>query len=60
MYMGIYTVDPGLDTALYETIVGIEMKDMNHIKPEDQHNMKKVPSCDDLKKMSININMIKN
>ena len=56
MYMGIYTMEPTLATALYEVIVGVEMKE---IKPDEGVQIKKVPSCDDLKKMAININMIK-
>ena len=54
--MGIYTVEPSLARALYEVIVGVEMKE---IKLEEVEQIKKVPSCDDLKKMAININMIK-
>ena len=54
--MGIYTMESTLATALYEVIVGVEMKE---IKPDEEEQIKKVPSCDDLKKMAININMIK-
>ncbi len=56
MYTGIYTMESSLARALYEVIVGVEMKE---IKPEEGEQIKKVPSCDDLKKMAININMIK-
>ena len=56
MYMGAYTVDPSLAIALYETVVGIEMKE---IKSKEGDEIKKVPSCDDLKKIAININMVK-
>tara|TARA_B100000029_G_scaffold510280_1_gene601378 strand:- start:1872 stop:2039 length:168 start_codon:yes stop_codon:yes gene_type:complete len=54
--MGAYTVDPSLAIALYETVVGTEMKE---IKSKEGDEIKKVPSCDDLKKIAININMVK-
>ena len=53
--MGAYTVDPSLAIALYETVVGVEMKEIE----SKEDGIKKVPSCEDLKKIAININMVK-
>ena len=55
MYMGIYTVESSLH-YFFKQSREIEMKE---IKSEDGDKIKKAPSCDDLKKIAISINMIK-